>query len=415
MRNWLFSCVLLMTVFVGCASTKMMDTAPYADAAVELEEKLALSGVTPVTLSQPVVWRNGNAWRDHLTELVKGAKKYVILTSFLASNCDEVAALYQAVVDKAEEGVPVYFLVDGIGLFDMTESRYHLVPLLYLKDTPVHFLEFSSMSTARLVSGTDLLYRYHQKVIIIDGEVMALGGMNLNYISIGAQGKELQRDSMYEFSSPEAVKAFVSWFRPWWNEHSWDRIPEDAFPVEETKEALPVKGWFLNAIPGDKSVAKAYASLISSATKSIEILPFLPAMDKHMEKALKEAIDRGVDVSMVISYDPRTADLYMYQTLLDLGVNMRIETAETDLGLLHEKLMVVDGRYVLFGSTNFNVRSMALSYESGMVVDDAVLAGKSRDYFFGLFANAKEVSPEEAKKWHNLGKYLMHLLMQAGG
>jgi cardiolipin synthase len=418
MRRFLPLILLLVCFLAGCSSTKVMVSSPHSGSGTPLPVKMEASGITPITLDKPTVWRNGNDWMRHLTSLVSGAKKYVILTSFLASNSDEVAFLYEAIVKKAEEGIPVYFLVDGIGLFDMTESRFHLVPLLYLNDTPVHFLEFSPLSTARLISGTDMVYRYHQKVIIIDGEVMAVGGMNLNYISIGASGKALQRDSMYEFSSPEAIQAFIAWFVPWWNDHSWDRIPSDAFPVnaEYRKEERNLTGWFVNGIPSEnEAVSSAYAALISSAKKSIEILPFLPAMDGNMKEAIKNAIDRGVEVSMVISYDPRTADRYMYEPLLELGVKMRIETEATDLGLLHEKLMVVDDRYVLCGSSNFNVRSMDLSYESCLVVDSTELAGECHDHFSTLFENATEVSLEDARKWHTFGKYLMHLLMTVGG
>ncbi|MFA7168065.1 MAG: phosphatidylserine/phosphatidylglycerophosphate/cardiolipin synthase family protein [Sphaerochaetaceae bacterium] len=409
-----FFCVVFLC---GCASTKTMLEPPYSDPSVSVEQKLEEIGLTKTPITDPKVYYDGNAWMERVKTLVSNAKKYVILTSFLASDSDECKDLYHVIVDKANEGVPVYFLVDGIGLFDMTESRFHLVPLTYLNDTPVHFMEFSPMSTARFVSLGNMLYRYHQKVVIIDGETMAIGGMNLNYISVGAKGKDLQRDSMYEFHSPQAIKEFVSWFIDWWNSNSWDRIAPDAFPVdmEYDKNKQWQDAWFVNQIPGHDTLAETYGALIASAKESVEILPFLPALDGNMKKAISDAIARGVKVSMVISYDPRTADRWMYLPLLEMGVQMRLETGKSDLGLLHEKLMVVDGRYVVFGSSNFNYRSMTLSYESAMVLSDMTVAANIQQHFQTLFDNATTVSLDEARKWQTVDKYLMHLIMTVGG
>lgn len=408
---------LLMTLaLAGCASTRPIAYGPTADSSVPLQQKLEEAGIPYTPITRPDVWYNGNEWRDRVIELVKDAKKYVILTSFLSSNSDQNADLYTAIVEKAKEGVPVYFVVDGSGLFDMTESRKNLIPLMYLNHTPVHLLETKSISAFRLVSTFDLMFRYHQKVVVIDGETMAIGGMNFNYISIGAPpGKDLQRDSMYEFHSPEAIKSFNDWFIDFWNDQSWDRIASDAFPVEDAPEGEELHdAWFVNEVPGEHTQGKAYGSLISSAKESIEILPFLPALDKNMMKALQEAIDRGVKVSMVISYDKRTSDRYMYLPLLEMGVDMRIEPP-SEKGLLHEKLMVVDDCYTLFGSGNFNLRSMALSYESCMILDDPVTAKNCHEHFNELYDQAVYVSPEEAKQWRNFGKMLMHLMMSVGG
>ena len=410
-----FACVLAL--LSGCASTRPMAKGPAADPSLSLVEKLDLIGLPKTPITRPRVWYNGNEWRDHVTEMVREAKHYVVITSFLASNSLPNADFYQALVDKANEGVPVYFLVDGSGLFDMTESRKSLIPLMYLTHTPIHFLETKPISAARLVGATDFLFRYHQKVVIIDGKMMAIGGMNFNYISVGAPpGRDLQRDTMYEFTSPEAVKAFLEWFVPWWNDQSWDRISLADFPIDATyrQDEPKLDAWLVNEVPGTHVIGSAFGALLSSAKESVEILPFLPALDGNMMKAIRETVARGVKVSMVISYDKRTSDRYMYLPLLEAGVDMRIEPP-SEKGLLHEKLMIVDNRYVLVGSSNFNVRSMALSYEIGMIIDDPQLASLCRQHYQELYEQADYVSPQEAASWRTFGKMMMHLLMTVGG
>ena len=188
--------VLFLFFTLSCSSTSHMLSPLALDEALTLEEKLLSFDIPKVQVTYPTVYYDGNAWRERLIELIEGAEDYLITSAFLASSSDELEGLYAALVRKAQSGVRVYFVVDGIGPFDMTETRYHLIPLKYLRDSGVHLLEYNPMSAARLVSGINLMYRDHRKFLIIDGKHLAVGGMNLNYISIGAPGEDLQRDSM---------------------------------------------------------------------------------------------------------------------------------------------------------------------------------------------------------------------------
>ncbi len=415
----LLASILLAT---GCSSTHHMTSPEVLDQSIPLEEKFSSFGIPSVQVSYPEVYYNGREWRDRLIALVEEAEDYLITSSFLASSSEDLQELYSTLARKAESGVRVYFVVDGIGPFDMTETRYHLIPLKFLRESGVHLLEFNPISGARLVSGLNLLYRDHRKFLIVDGVHVALGGMNLNYISIGAVGEQLQRDSMYEFHSPELCNLLLDYFVPWWNEQTWDEIAREDFTVDTSvlagKETY--QGWYVNQEPGSAQISKLFGSLLSEAEHSIQVLPFLPFMDNEMIEAFRLAEERGVAIEMIVPFDRRVTNRkgieYMAKDLLEMGIDLRIEEerAETQQ-LLHEKLMIVDERYVVIGSTNVNYRSMNLAYENSLVIDSPKLAKQLQEHFRELYERTIPITEEMADDWHTFGNWPRFVTAFFGG
>ena len=124
-----------------------------------------------------------------------------------------------------------------------------------------------------------------------------------------------------------------------------------------------------------------FSALINSAKEEIYMLPYLPLLDKNMLAACQSAIDRGVHIKMVIPLDmrgyTRKGTAYFFEKLVSMGVEIWYEKTGKEVSMLHQKLMVVDGRYTMIGSPNFNMRSMRLSYEIALVIDSEEFAKMS--------------------------------------
>lgn len=404
--------VLFLFFTLSCSSTSHMLSPLALDEALTLEEKLLSFDIPKVQVTYPTVYYDGNAWRERLIELIEGAEDYLITSAFLASSSEELEGLYTALVRKAQSGVRVYFVVDGIGPFDMTETRYHLIPLKFLRDSGVHLLEYNPMSAARLVSGINLMYRDHRKFLIIDGKHLAVGGMNLNYISIGAPGEDLQRDSMYEFYSPSLAATMLDHFVEWWNEQSWETIERDDFAVDlQAADGLKAyDAFYLDQHPKSKKMSQLFGSLINEARHEIKVLPFLPFMDKHMIESFRRARERGVNIQMIVPFDKRVSNRkgieYMAKDLLTMRIDLRIEKeSEESRSLLHEKLMIIDDRYVVIGSTNINYRSFNLAYETALVIDSPELAKQVEAHFDELYSSTVPITDEMAESWRTFASY----------
>lgn len=88
----------------------------------------------------------------------------------------------------------------------MTESKYHLRTLYGLREYGVHLLEYNPLTAKKLAWGVNLYFREHRKYFVSDGLHVAIGGMNLNYISTNSVENGGDRDSMYIFDSYSCAK-----------------------------------------------------------------------------------------------------------------------------------------------------------------------------------------------------------------
>lgn len=414
--------VLLVSLLAGCTSTSNLVKGPSVDPSLSFAEKMESYAIPKVSMTYPSIYYDGQLWRERVIELVRSAEDYIIISSFLASSSDCLEELYSLIAQRAEEGVRVYFIVDGTGSFDMTETRFHLIPLKFLRESGVHLLEYNPMTIARLSAGPKIFLRDHRKFLIVDGKNLAIGGMNLNYISIGTSGDNLQRDTMYEFASPELCEVMLDGFVPWWNDQTWDTVHREDFSVDHEfgKDEEQFVAWFVDQYPLSDKLAGLYGSLLAEAKVSVKALPFLPFFDKHLLSVFSQTAERGVDVQMVIPFDSRVSNRkgieYMAKDLLSMNIDLRQEIeSEKSQRLLHEKLMIVDSRYVVIGSSNLNYRSFTLAFEMSLVIDSPALAKEMEAHFATIVEDSEPITDEQAELWRRLDNWPRYAFGIIGG
>lgn len=373
-------CILLSS----CSLTESFVDPYIQDASIPLAERLEASGGVPVQVPYPETYYDAKDFLERYVDLISSAEDYILITTFLGSASEGLEELYAALAERARAGVDVYMVMDGISSFDMTATAKYMYPLYFLRESGVHLIEYGSLSGMMLIHPTSLLIREHRKMVVVDGRWCVLGGMNMNYISLGADNRDLQRDSMYVFDSGELAAALVDQFVTIWNECSVDTVSVADFPTASGLSHGSTDAWLFNQGPGSEaSVAGLYASLFASAEDEIVILPYLAFFNDDMYACLEAAMDRGVSVKIYLPVDSREyvqgALFYDYHRLVEAGFEVYTDYDGDDdyLPLLHEKLCVVDERYVVIGSSNFNFRSMGLSYEIALVLDSPRLADAS--------------------------------------
>lgn len=408
--------VLLLT---SCISTTDAFTSGFtADTSLDAATKLQMAGSDELLLPYPESYFDASAFLERYIEIINNTEDYLFISTFMATYCDGLDELYTAIARKAEEGVRVYMIMDGISSLDMTESRKYMTPVYFLKESGVHLLEYSTISSLRLFAPQSLLIRDHRKLVVSDGKVAILGGMNMNYISLGADNIDLQRDSMYVFESAALSSALADEFVTLWNEASVEKIDRADFAdADDSGMSLELKGYLFNQGPGtDSHMSDMFASLFSSAKEEIVLMPYLAFFDEKMYASLNAAQERGVKVKILIPIDTREyvqkATLYDYHNLVEAGFEVWYEYTGGDTGkpLLHQKLAVIDGRYTVIGSVNFNYRSMTLSYEIALVIDSYEFAAESlaqaESIRQGMTILTEETALEMKKEKGNLFMYL---------
>lgn len=399
----LIFCILFLS---SCLSTKNISSSYAEDETILLEEKFEKFGGVHLTLDEPEMYFKGEEWLNRLTECVDEAEDYILISVFLGSSCPSLENFFEKVIEKAERGVRVYYVVDGTSYMDMSESRFFMTQLNFLRSRGVNILSYDPLSLSHIFNPKRLLVRDHRKLMVFDGKIAVLGGMNTNYISMGA-GEECQRDSMYLFHSTSLSSLLTDIFVSDWNENSIEKIKREDF------SSYPDNGGKYDAYLFNQEVGRnntsfsgLYGSLFSEAKEEVFMCPYLPMLDKNMKKAVKDATDRGVKVDFYASKDSRSYGIkgvnYALPSLIeDTNINYYDSTYDKDgnyLKLYHMKMMTVDNRYLMVGSGNFNYRSMTLSHEINIVLDAPELALKAKECAIERAKNPVPITLEDAKK-----------------
>ena len=420
--------IILLTIVLILSSCASMTDAFVSDLAWDDEktigEKLVSYGGDYVCVPMPEMYFDGTEWLERITGEIEKAEDYILISTFLGSSSPNLEPLYDLIAAKAESGVDVYFIMDGTSSFDMTETRYYMTPLYFLRESGVHLLEYSPVSTMRLLNPGELVIRDHRKLFVIDGKSAAIGGLNLNYISMGAGKGKTQRDSMYLFQSSSLAECLMHSFVDSWNAASVEKLSYDDFTVYHDESGVYDAYLFNSGSGGNGNIAGMFASLIAEADESIVLLPYLPVLDSHMEKCLKRASANGVHVDIIMPVDLRgyaAGGLYHYlpDLIRSTGASVSLSIYGEDgevLTLLHEKLMIVDSRYIVIGSSNFNFRSMGLSHELSLVIDSPEMAEKIKRHVDDIRKDSFPISAEEADELKRKeGNFLSYLFMYYGG
>src|SRR6185295_5522802 len=166
--------------------------------------------------------------------------------------------------------------------------------------------------------------------------------------------------------------------------------------------ALAVQTLLSSPETGASSVRTMYYLSIVCARESIYIANPYFVPDPVAIETLIEAKRRGVDVRVMVSgirndnWLARHNSVRLYGRLLEAGV----EIQEFKRTMLHHKIMVVDGRWVTVGTTNFDNRSFAHNEESNVNVFDRGVAAELRASYLDDLGGCERLT---LQRWANRG------------
>jgi cardiolipin synthase A/B len=226
-------------------------------------------------------------------------------------------------------------------------------------------------------------YRTHRKVLVVDGEVGFAGGVGIaDHWKGNARNKEEWRDTMVEVRGPLA-RLMEGTFYENFAEAGGEVTPElDDTPKELHGEgaAIAVRG---SPTGGSNDLKRLYLLFLASARRSIDITTPYFVTDESSRWALQDAGRRGVKIRLILEGDitdampVKYASRKHYEDLLNAG----IEIYEYQPTMMHTKTLVVDGMWSMFGSANFDNRSLELNDELNVAVTNRGLAARLLEDF----------------------------------
>jgi cardiolipin synthase len=345
------------------------------DHLIALERAVGVITNRPLLAGNDIkVLRNGDEAYPAMIAAIDQAKSSLCLASYIFDDDAAGAGFIAALIAAKARGVEVRVLIDGIG------SGYLYAPVY-------ERLRASGVAVARFLHSllpwrmTFLNLRNHRKILVIDGHLAFLGGINIGAGNLlDSRPADPIRDVHFRISGPviaQITEAFVAdWYFTTGEELSGDRWYP---PQAAADDALPGSALARIITSGpDQDIEKLnliFLQAIGCARQSIKIATpyFLP--EEALISALGLAAMRGVAVDIVIpaKSDHRLTDwaiLAHIGPLLKAGV--RISRASGPFE--HSKLFTVDESWALVGSANWDTRSMRLNFEITLEVYDAAFA-----------------------------------------
>ena len=276
-----------------------------------------------------------------------------------------------AVIRAAERGVHCRILVDALG----SRPWWRGTQPRRLRDAGVQLKPALPVGPFRAFLGRSDL-RLHRKIVIIDGATAWTGSMNLvdpRYFKQDA-GVGEWIDAMVRLEGAAIVPLAATVIGDWALE---TREPIDALTrgaaLRDVAPSGPTDIQVLATGPGETrdGLLQMLLVLINSAQKDITVTTPYFVPDPALLPALRSAANRGVKVSIVVpakvdSILTRFASRSYYQDFKDCGVAIYLFEG----GFLHTKSITVDGSISMFGTVNFDMRSLWLNYEVALFVYD---------------------------------------------
>jgi cardiolipin synthase len=315
---------------------------------------------------------DGEETFDNIFETIRSAKRHLCVNFFIVKSDTLGIRFQQALIERARAGVRVFFLFDEFGSYKL--------PRRYLRELKAAGVECHSFGVNRFWwSRLQLNFRNHRKIVVADGEVALIGGLNVGDEYLGRDARfGGWRDTHLAMRGPVVQAVQLVFLEDWfWASNSMPELDWET-RLEETDQIAAV-------IPtGPADPADSWQLVVAEAANTsrqrlwIASPYFVP--DEGVLTALQAAAIRGVDVRILI---PERADHLLVWlsafSYFEESIPYGVRIFRYQRGFLHQKVMLVDHRLAAVGSANLDNRSFRLNFEiTGFSPDPAFVDAVAR-------------------------------------
>lgn len=335
---------------------------------------------------------------DVLFGLVRSAKEHIHIQYYIFMDDELGTALANLLIEKAEEGVEVRLIYDDVGAWKVKRS--------FFKNMEEHGVQVESFLKVKfrwLASRVN--YRNHRKLVVVDGKVGMMGGMNvadryLQGLSFGAW-----RDCHIKIEG-SAVAGLQNSFLVDWYSSRGEILPREKYYPELSPTGDNIIQFATSGPVGIRSIHTGILQAISTSEQNVYIqTPYFIPTDALM-LAIQMAAMRGVDVRLML---PRQADTTFVHEATQSFLSDVLEAGGKiyffEAGFLHSKLLVIDDELTITGSANMDIRSFEHNFEINAFIYNKDTCARAKEIFCRDMADSTLLNGEEWEKRGRIQKF----------
>lgn len=363
-----------------------------------LIELLSKNSESPLFNSNSVkIYKDGNEKFAALKKELLKAKNHIHMEYYIVKSDEIGNEIKDILVKKSLEGVKIRLILDRVGCIRLSKNY-----IKELKVAGIDVVQYSYFLAPILRKiNTQINYRNHRKIVVIDGKVGFTGGINIGDEYVGRSKFGYWRDThimvkgdfvyglqavfLDDFATiKEANEEFFYYGDDF----------DEFFPETEGGEGKLMQ--LVKSGPDSEfpAIEQAIIKMINIAKDHIYITTpyFIPS--ESIINSLKIAALSGVDVHIL--FPARYDHILVYfasrtylEDLIKTGVSVHFYNPK---GFIHAKTTSVDGKICTIGTANMDIRSYVLNYEINAVIYDEEITEQLENLFFQDLKVSKRVT-----------------------
>lgn len=340
------------------------------------------------------LFTDGNEMFPRLLDDIRKAKKHVHLLFYIFKDDRIGGEILEALIERARAGVEVRLIYDGVGSMLSTGKAFR-----DLKRAGGEVEIFSPLF-GTFASSLNINYRNHRKIVVIDGVIGYVGGMNVGDEYLGHHRRlKPWRDTHLRVTG-SSVWFLQERFLMDRDHTIGSKLATDEDLLRYFPEAMRGGNLGVQLASGGPDtdgnpIKGALLQMIYGSRKRLYFQTPYFAPDDSLLDALQVAARRGVDIRLMV---PRLADKGLVhratfgyaRQILSFGIRVFMYD-----GFLHAKTTTCDGTVASIGTANFSNRSFTQNFEVNLFVydDDFTAAHEA------IFLDDQERCEELTEDW----------------
>ncbi|MGL5084873.1 MAG: cardiolipin synthase [Clostridium sp.] len=411
-RNWKINKLDKTNSFTFKDLLYPLKASPHLNKYGALMELLAANSYSPIFINNNVKVLDGGVEKfKYLKEELNKATNHIHLEYYIVKDDVIGNEIKDILINKALQGITIRFIIDRIG-----SSKLSRAYIRDLKSAGIDVIFYSHfLAPVFRILNTQINYRNHRKIVVIDGRVGFMGGINIGdeYLGNGYLGN--WRDCHFMIRG-DFVLGLQSVFLDDYSiiKKSCNEDYNLPINIENYFSSIVSTGSTMMQITKNgpdseyPAIMQSIIKMISMAKKEIKIITpyFIPS--ESLVDTLRIAILSGIKVEIIYPkkadhFTVNRASLTYLAELVRCGAHVYLFSNN---GFIHSKILTVDCEICTIGTCNMDIRSFELNYELNAVIYDKEVTAVLNNIFLKDLKQCTEFSLATFEKTSIINKLI---------